>query len=139
MAEPSPLAAHRAAQARMLRSMAAGSQVLVMVALYVLWEHRGVPFWTAVEWCAVAGVAAYTFFATAAALLMAVAGLQPVSLFIAHLTRLASVGIFAALRYVHGLGLIRSVLTWLVIYLVANLIVRHIERRVGRRLGLRRV
>src|SRR3954447_21002851 len=126
----------RAAYARMLQGLAAGSQVAAMVVLFLLWKQFNVPFWTAVEWCVVAGVSVYTALVTTAAFLLTLARLQPIALLFAQLSRLASVGIFAALRYVHGMSLPASAATWALIYLTAGFMVRRIRRRAARHLGV---
>ena len=124
----------RAGQARAVRAMAGVSQVLVLVALYVLWKQFQVPFWTAVEWCLVAGVLVYTTLMVVSAVLLALARMQPTAFVVAHLSRLAMVGIYAALRYIHGMGFIQSAATLAVLYVVSSLLVRRIERRARRRL-----
>ncbi len=96
-------------------------------------EPLHVPFWTAVEWCLVAGVSIYATLMLVAAVMLALARLQPAAFVVAHLGRLATVGVYAALRYVHGLGFIRSAATLAVLYVVAGLLVRRIERRARRR------
>jgi hypothetical protein len=123
----------RVGQARTVRALAGISQVLVLVALYVLWKHLQVPFWTAVEWCFVVGVLVYTILMIVAAILLALARMQPTAFVVAHLGRLATVGVYAALRYVHGLGFVQSAATLAVLYVVAGLLVRRIERRARRR------
>jgi hypothetical protein len=129
-----PADARRVAQARLIRGMAGVSQALCLVALYVLWKPFHVPFWTAVEWCVVSGVAVYTVLGAIATVLLVWARLEPFALLAFHATRIASVGVFAALRYVQGLGLIRSALVFSGMYLVAAMMVRRIEKRFRSRL-----
>src|SRR5687767_12028129 len=87
------------ALARTLRACASASQPLMMLVLLVVWKGFDVPFWTAAERCFVAGLAIYTLLAALASLLLTAARLQPFALFARDLTRLASVLVFAALRY----------------------------------------
>jgi hypothetical protein len=129
-----PRAARRATQARLLRGLAGASQVAVMGALFVLWKHFHVPFWTAAERCFVVGLGIYTVLGTLAAMLLALARLEPVAAVVGYLSRFASVVVYAVLRYVHGEGVIKSAATWAVLYVAASLIVRRIERRAARRL-----
>src|SRR3954467_5571948 len=89
------------ALAGIFRIAAIASQPVVMIALLVLWKHFHVSFWTAVEWCLVAGIGASTALAACASILLTLARIQPVALLLSHVTRFVSVVVFAFLRYVH--------------------------------------
>src|SRR5207253_8816532 len=101
-----------------------GSPAGVLAALFVLWKRFRVPLWTAAEECLVAGAGVYTVLGTAAAILLALARLQPVAVAVGYLSRFASVVIYAVLRYVNGEGVVKSLATWGVLYAVATLTVR---------------
>jgi hypothetical protein len=116
------------AWAKALRVLASLSQIVAMGALYVLWKQMGVPFWTAFERCFVGGVAAYTGLLTASSFLRTIARVQPVQLLVAHLSRLVSLGVFAALRYVQGLTLFQSLGAWLAVYIGSHILSKRIER-----------
>lgn len=130
-----PAAERRAARARVLQTMSVVAQGMVLVALYVLWKYLGVPFRTAAEWCVVAGVTVASALGTASAWLLVLAHLRPASLVASQFTRLAGVGVFAALRYVQGAGLLKSAALLAGLYVVSGLIVRRIERRARQRWG----
>jgi hypothetical protein len=130
-----PLAERRAARARVLQTMSVVAQGLVLVALYVLWRYLGVPFARAAEWCVVAGVAIASALGTASAWLLTLARLRPASLLASQFTRLAGVGVFAALRYVQGAGLLKSGALLAGLYVVSGFVVRRIERRARQHWG----
>lgn len=83
------------------------------------------------------GVSVYTTLMLVSAVLLTLARMQPTAIIVAHVTRLATVGVYAALRYVHGIGFIQSAATLAILYILAGLLVRRIERRARRRWQMR--
>lgn len=125
----------RMRQARLLRGLAPASQVVVMVALFVLWKQWNWPFGKALEACLVAGVAVYTLLIGAALLLMVLARVRPATLLAAPALRLVCVAIYAVMRWVKGAGIFQSAGVLLVLYFAAWVLVRRIEARARRRFG----
>ena len=136
---PPPLrdarAAARVRHARMLHALAAGSQAVVMLAMFLLWRVYRVPFWTAAERCFTAGLGVYTALVLAAAVLLALARVQPLALAARYSLRLASVGVYAASRYWYDLGFLKSAGIWAALYVVSAVLVRRMERGALERLG----
>lgn len=92
--------------ARFLRALTVFSPVALMLALFLMWKQYQMPFGKAFEICFVAGLTIYIVLGTISSLLLTVARLQPPQVLLRHLLALVSLGIFAALRYIHGLGII---------------------------------
>ena len=107
-----------------------------MLAMFVLWRHYGVPFWTAAEWCFTVGLGVYTSLVLVAAVLLALAHVQPVALATRYFLRLASVAVYAGSRYGYDLGFLKSVSIWAALYVVSALLVRRMERRAVEQVGL---
>jgi hypothetical protein len=107
-----------------------------MVVLLVMWRQFHVPLRVAAERCFVAGLAVYTALALAAALLLAFAGVAAAPGAVTrYVLRLASVGAYAALRYLYGMTVLQSLAAWAALYVVSGLVVRRMERRAIARAG----
>lgn len=126
-----------AMQSRLLRGMSILSQIVLMVALLVLWKQFKMPFSKAFERCFVCGIVIYVALGTAASILLTIARLQPIHILLRQVVGIVSVLIFCALRYVYGLGVVKSVIAWLVIYIAARVLVRRIENRAMQRFQVR--
>ncbi len=113
--------------------MASVSQIAVMIAVFVLWKQIG--FWDALERCLVVGVIIYIVLFGAAAIVLVVSRLEPVALLVGPFTRLVSVIIYATLRYVQHVGLIKSIAIVCLLNITAWFMVRRIERHARRRFG----
>ncbi len=122
-------------QAKVLRGMASASQVVVMLALFVLWKECGLGFWASIQLCLVIGVGIYLLLFGAAAIILVVSGLEPVALLVGPVIRLVSLIIFATLRYGQKVHWLKSLMIVIVLYVVAWLMVRRIERHARRRFG----
>jgi hypothetical protein len=135
MSEPQPPfpQARFAAQARLIKTLSAIAQIGLMIALFVMWKHYGVPFGKAFEWCFVAGVTIYVALGTVASVLMTLARVHPVEMLLRQILGIVSFAIFAALHWVYGLGIMQSAGTWAAIYFGARLLVSRIERRAMQR------
>lgn len=114
-------------QARLLRGLSLGSQIVLMIALFVMWKQFRMPFSQAFEKCFLCGVVIYVLLGTLASALMTLARLQPVQVLLRQLVGIISVLIFCALRYIYGMGILKAALTWLVIYIASRILVRRIE------------
>jgi hypothetical protein len=122
-------------QARVLRGMASASQVVVMIALFVLWKERGMGFWQSLEVCLVIGVAIYLVLFGIAAIILVVSGLEPVALLVGPAIRVVSLVIYATLRFGQNVHWFKSLLILFVLYVAAWIMVRRIERHARRRFG----
>ena len=123
--------------ARFLRALTVFSPVALMLALFLMWKQYQMPFATAFEICFVAGLTIYVVLGTISSMLLTVARLQPPQVLLRHLLALVSLGIFAALRYIHGLGIIKSVIAWAIIYFGVRLLVGRVESRAARHFASR--
>jgi hypothetical protein len=132
-AQPSRSQQRHIHQAKVLRAMASVSQIAVMIAVFVLWKQIG--FWDALERCLVVGVIIYIVLFGAAAIVLVVSRLEPVALLVGPFTRLVSVIIYATLRYVQHVGLIKSIAIVCLLNITAWFMVRRIERHARRRFG----
>jgi len=115
--------------------MASAAQIVVMVALFVLWRERGMGFLKAFETCLVIGVALYLVLFGAAAIILVVSRLEPVALLVGPAIRLVSLIIYATLRFGQNVHWFKSLLILFVLYVVAWFMVRRIERHARRRFG----
>lgn len=115
--------------------MASASQIVVMIALFVLWKppYRG--FWSALELCFVIGVTIYMVLFGAAAILLVVSRLEPPALLVGPAIRLVSLIIYASLRYGQNVHWFKSILILFILYVTAWVMVRRIERHARRRFG----
>lgn len=116
-------------QSRLLRGLSLVSQIVLMLALLVMWKQFKMPFSRAFERCFVCGVVIYVTLGTATSILLTVARLQPVHVLLRQLVGIISVLIFCALRYVYGMGILKAAVTWLVIYIASRILVHRIENR----------
>jgi hypothetical protein len=122
-------------QAKVLRGMASASQVVVMIALFVLWRERGMSFRESLEICLVLGVAIYMVLFGIAAVILVVSRLEPVALLVGPAIRLVSLVIYATLRFGQNVHWFTSILILFVLYVGAWIMVRRIERHARRRFG----
>lgn len=122
-----------AAQARFLKALSGFAQIVLMVALFVMWKQYGIPFGAAFERCFVAGLLIYIVLGAASSVLLTLARLQPVHFLLRQLLGVVSVLIFGALHYVYGLGILQSAVAWAAIYFAARLLVSRIESRAMQR------
>ena len=112
------------------------SQIVLMIALVVMWKQLKMPFSRAFERCFVCGVVVYFALGLAASVLLTVARLQPVQMLLRQMVGVASLLVFAALHYLYGMGILKSALTWIVIYVAARILVMRIENRTMRHLRI---
>jgi hypothetical protein len=126
---PVPAQSRLAVHTRLLSLLSTVSQVLLMVALFVMWKVYHVPFGKAFERCFVAGVSIYVTLGVVAAILLTVARVQPVHFLLRQLLGVVSVLIFGALHYVFGYGILKSAAAWALIYFAARILVARMEAR----------
>lgn len=105
-----------------------------MAALLVMWKQFKMPFSRAFERCFAVGVIAYIVLGLAASVLLTIARLHPVHMLLRQLIGIVSLLFYAALHYVYGMGVVKSALTWALIYFAARILVRRIENRAARQL-----
>jgi hypothetical protein len=117
--------------ARAFTALSALAPPIMLAALFLEWKYFQQPFWTAADRCFIVGLSASIGFGTIASFLRTIARIQPFAVFAQHLTRLASLGVYAALHYLYGLGFLKSLIAWAAVYFVAGMLVRRIERRTG--------
>jgi len=122
-------------QAKVLRGMASTAQIVVMIALFVLWKECGIGFWDSLQLCLVIGVGIYLVLFGAAAIVLVVSGLEPVALLVGPVIRVVSLVIYATLRYGQNDRSFKSLMIVFVLYIVAWFMVRRIERHARRRFG----
>jgi hypothetical protein len=118
--------------AKLLRMVTVFSQIVLMVALFLMWKQYKMPFVQAFEWCFIAGVTIYVVLGTISSVLLTVARIQPVQFLLRQLFALVSLAIFAALHYVYKLGILQSAVAWAFIYFAARLLVSRIQSRAAR-------
>ena len=126
-----------AAIARFLRALTVFFPVALMLALFLMWKQYQMPFGKAFEICFVVGLTIYIVLGTISSMLLTIARLQPPQILLRQLLALLSLGIFAALRYIHGLGIIQSVIAWMIIYFGARLLVWRVQSRAARHFASR--
>jgi len=122
-------------QASVLRGIASASQIVLMIALFVLWKQLNLGFWGSLELCFVIGVTIYMVLFGAAAILLVASRLEPPALLVGPAIRLVSVVIYASLRYGQHVHWFKSLLILCVLYVAAWIMVRRIERHARRRFG----
>ncbi len=132
MSEP-PVSPSRAVGfADALRTLSSATQPVVMAALFVLWRLFHLPFWSAAEYCFTAGLFLYVLLRSVAAVLLSIARVQATGLLMKPFSRMVAVGIFAALRYLYGLGLIKSLAVLGVLYIISAYLTARVRRRSER-------
>ena len=130
---PIPAQSRLAVQARLLHLLSTLSQILLMIALFVIWKVYHVPFGKAFERCFVAGVSIYVTLGVIASVLLTVARVQPVHFMLRQLLGVVSVLIFGALHYVYGFGILKSAAAWALIYSGARILVARMESKALQR------
>jgi hypothetical protein len=118
--------------ARAFSALSALAPPIMLAALFLEWKYFQQPFWTAADHCFTIGLSASIGFGTVASFLRTIARIQPFAFFARQLTRLASLGVYAGLHYLYGMGFLRSLVTWAAVYFVAGMLIRRIERKTLR-------
>ena len=130
------ITAHSARIAGILKTLAAGAQILIVIAWFVMWKYLDMPFWTAAGYCLIAGVIVYTVVGAVASFLLTLARVQPITALFLHVRRLLFATLWGVLRLQFEMPLLKSAGICAGLYALSSFIVSMIERRARRKMQI---